>query len=624
MGKSSSNRKKRSKKSSQGRTKKGKSSSRKYGKSKKLHRRDDSRTYSSDDDSRSSMSVSCSSSEDDYRSMRARSRSRRDVNGKKKRVRRRSPRSESRKEGKKRARRHSKSSKSREEAKKRSRRRSYSLEGRGESPHSRKRILLKRTNGSEVERKTRKKNKARREASVSSMSSGSYSSHESEFERRRGRSERKEKGKNKLEKVESGNREERYRSRSYSSCSASSEAIKCWSEEINTCQNNVKRLRSVITVVKEEKEDGFSNRDETKEEIIYDNDDYPSCRSNDSNDGRHKRELDYQSSIITDKKMRVENDKGEEVVSNIKATGLTENVEGQYMGNNPSSSSVGPNDSVEGKVTGVTRSLSGDDLESILRQRALENLRRFRGRPQTSADVPVNKKDTSDGGMKQPTTVQAELVQIKIPREDDAKLPDVTQELTENPALRRNSNCCLQDDEKTLDDGQQSGTAKQQLACATDQVASADKQDENVSSAAGSVVNRPKLAKPTLEHYSIKNHNPQEETRTSDELHQANLLMTESALVECAAKTSQTMAPSSSYKEDVKVACGSASHESSSCMESKLVENASNKTQGETADSGQFEKKTMTVMRGGEMVQVSYKVYIPKKAPALARRQLKR
>ncbi|KNA07644.1 hypothetical protein SOVF_169800 [Spinacia oleracea] len=45
-----------------------------------------------------------------------------------------------------------------------------------------------------------------------------------------------------------------------------------------------------------------------------------------------------------------------------------------------------------------------------------------------------------------------------------------------------------------------------------------------------------------------------------------------------------------------------------------------NETDGDT----QFEKKSMFVMRGGEMVQVSYKVYIPKKIPALARRQLKR
>ncbi|KAK1326273.1 hypothetical protein QJS10_CPA01g00583 [Acorus calamus] len=44
----------------------------------------------------------------------------------------------------------------------------------------------------------------------------------------------------------------------------------------------------------------------------------------------------------------------------------------------------------------------------------------------------------------------------------------------------------------------------------------------------------------------------------------------------------------------------------------------------ETKDGSEFQQKTMSVMRGGEAVQVSYKVYIPKKAPALARRQLQR
>ncbi|CAN4104206.1 unnamed protein product [Withania somnifera] len=44
----------------------------------------------------------------------------------------------------------------------------------------------------------------------------------------------------------------------------------------------------------------------------------------------------------------------------------------------------------------------------------------------------------------------------------------------------------------------------------------------------------------------------------------------------------------------------------------------------ETKDASQYEQKTMSVMRGGEMVQVNYKVYIPPRASALARRQLKR
>jgi len=475
------------------------------------------------------------------------------------------------------------------ESTKRARRHSYSLESSAESPHVRKKRIgsKRKNNGSEVGRKNRKKKEPRREASVSSMSS-----HESEFEKRKGRSERKDKEKRKLDKVKSGTKERRYRSRSYSSCSRSSE------------DNNVMRLRSVIAVMEEENDGRVSNKDEHKEEIVYDNDDYPCCRSNDSNDGGHRRELDHQSNVASEKKMRVENEKGEELV-----------VEGQYIGSNPSSSGVGTNDFVKGKETGVSGSVNGDDLESILRQRALENLRRFRGGLQTNANAPASKKDKSDGDMKQPTTEKAELVQIKIPNEDVATSVGATQELKEIsvPALRRDSNCYLPDDEKTpdrKDGGHESGSPKQELACAPDQVAFDDKQNERVSSAVGSTINRPKLATPALRHYSLKTHVPLKQTPASDELHQSNLLMTESALVKHSVKTAQTMAPSSNNNEDLKAACGSTASESSSCIKSKLAENGSNKPQDVTTDNSQFEQKTMTVMRGGEMVQVNISIYL--------------
>jgi len=44
----------------------------------------------------------------------------------------------------------------------------------------------------------------------------------------------------------------------------------------------------------------------------------------------------------------------------------------------------------------------------------------------------------------------------------------------------------------------------------------------------------------------------------------------------------------------------------------------------EDKDGAQFQKKTFSRMHDGETVEVSYKVYIPKKTPALARRKLQR
>ncbi|KAF5478688.1 hypothetical protein F2P56_005228 [Juglans regia] len=629
MGKSSSHKKKRSRKiSSQGRTKKKtKSRSRRYNKSKKIRYHDDSLSHSSDDDSRSFMSVSCSGSEDDYRSRRARSHTRKDLKG----------------------------------SKKKDRRRSFSRERSEESRRVRKKIGSKRKGGSDLGTKThKKKRKPSREVSVSSIGSdscscdarqvGSTSSHEREFERpsHKGRYDGKERRKGKSEKVRSGSKRSRYRSRSCSSCTRSSEGDEYWSEVKKAGENNVKRLRSVITVIEEEGR--FSDNDEHKEEIVYDNDDYPSCRSNDSNDGGHKRELDHRSNVASDNNMMAVNEKkGEEpVVSNIRTTDLTESfkdVEGQRSGTNPSSCMVGTNDFVKGKVTEGSGSLNGEDLESTLRQRALENLKRFRGGFQPNANIRTGKKDDSCGDMKQSSTVKSEIVQIKLPKEDGVKTVGgakswkgdgsksvgATQELKEIsvPVLRSNSNSYSQKNENTssgTEGDHQSVTAKQEIACVPDPMAVAGQPSEKLNSAVVSEINIPKLATPALRHNSFKNHNTLKERSALDEPRQTNLLVTKSASVECAPETAQSMTPTSNNNnnEDVKNACGPAAPECSSCIKSTLAVDGSNKSQDETTDGSQFEQKTMTVMRGGEMVQVSYKVYIPKKAPAFTRRQLKR
>eukprot|EP01018_Ginkgo_biloba_P009991 Gb_08506 [translate_table: standard] len=71
-------------------------------------------------------------------------------------------------------------------------------------------------------------------------------------------------------------------------------------------------------------------------------------------------------------------------------------------------------------------------------------------------------------------------------------------------------------------------------------------------------------------------------------------------------------------KADEATAKISKSHASQTQM-SKLDKSAT-----QNSDNSTFQQKTMSVMRGGEMVKVSYKVYIPERAATLARRQLKR
>ncbi|CAO1940044.1 unnamed protein product [Urochloa humidicola] len=63
-----------------------------------------------------------------------------------------------------------------------------------------------------------------------------------------------------------------------------------------------------------------------------------------------------------------------------------------------------------------------------------------------------------------------------------------------------------------------------------------------------------------------------------------------------------------------------------SASNGSILSPAEGKSQARTEDKdgGQFQKKTFSRMHDGETVEVSYKVYIPKKTPALARRKLQR
>lgn len=355
-----------------GKRKRTKSRSRRT-KYKKLRRRHDSLSYSDDDASRSSTSVSSSSSDDDYyRSRRARSRTRKEV----KTSQRRAPR------------------------------RGGSIE---RSPRAKKRKGSKKNGDSDARKKSYKR-RPRRDVSNSSTSNGSWScstcqggdssSDDSEFERPRGRSKIKERYKRKVKHI---NKKSSDSSRSCSSCSEGSgyQSAERWNAE-----NNPRRLRSVITVVREPKEkDGRElNEDTYEEEITYDHDDdYPSCRSNDSHVVAGKTELTY----LSGKRQQI--DAGEETfVSNfgtIEDKSSGKDCETQKDRSNPSFHEVEQNNS-EAACDIV-------DLESILRQRAIENLRKFRG-VQTNAKATANQKDEIAAVEKSPTS-KAELLQIKAP-----------------------------------------------------------------------------------------------------------------------------------------------------------------------------------------------------------------
>lgn len=582
-------------------------------KSKKLRCHDDSVSSYSDDESSSSLSVSSSSSEDDYRSRKSRSRTQGDVKGSRKRV--------------------GRSSSSR----------GCSID----SPHVKK----KKRNADSKSRKKRskkKKKKYRRDASISSASSDTRScspcqggsdsgSEERESERLRGRSRERKKDKRNSGKGRSVARKSRDRSRSCSSCSKLSDSVGNNTIELFAVESNSRRLRSVITVVTraEEREGNEENNDEFKEEIVYDHDDYPSCRSNDSNDGANKRESAQRT---------VENVIGEEPsISNLitlKPTLASKNGGDKYDALDRSfdgAGSVSPNEK-EGDVK---------DLELILRQRALENLKRFRGGRQINELVSVDEKNKSNSEMKPLSTAETEFVQKKravenlkifrggrqanevIPLDEKYESNYEMKPLSTGEAEFVQNNQLKQED-PGITGVSQSAVRRSRFTWRRDSSLPTGTDEKIPPEKHGGT--GPATAKHTVASLPPLGFSGGSEEKDRNIRLLASRLQTlpsaNFSLTDCANKsadeTSLTLAESSSNTRDI----GNSDARGPTVLEapSSLLaeEGSSRKQQTEAKDGSQFEQKTMSVMRGGEMVQVSYKVYIPKKAPALARRQLKR
>ncbi|XWS10027.1 hypothetical protein CRYUN_Cryun39dG0040400 [Craigia yunnanensis] len=642
MGKSSSLKKKRSKNSSQLRTRKRNKVKRRRSKSKKLQlRHDDSVSYSGDSDSRSMVSVSSPSSEDDYRSRKSRSRNRKTVKG----------------------------------GKKRARRQSASKESSEDSPRVKKRRGSRRD---DTRKRTGKRKKSMRDVSVSSRSSGSRScstcwsdSDEIGYEKRRGRSERKEKDRRRLEKVKRRNKRRKDRSRSSSSCSRYNEGSDHPIEERVMEESNSRRLKSVITVVKQENESTRElNTDEPKEEV-YDYDDYPSCKSNDSNDGSSRRELPQHSHVVSKTKKPLDDEQGE--VSNIR----TSSVEESDKDGKPRYDGVGKTDASRGKnkVSSATSGLNGDDMESILRQRALENLRKFRGGLQTNTNPPITQNDKNDGDVKTPSSVNTDPFQIKTPKGDDARVviaSQVSQQIRQ-PPVRRYSTTLPKNDRNTShlnDDGKYSVTVGSDVASPPAQVIPAGVPRVEVNTAINSVSNKSKLVMSRTRLEAPNTHTTQKEEAAAQEPSQAKLvtkgsvneggletartvkppkdsaasvsnrlksvkpqirqespntyttqkqesaaiessqakLVIESSVNEGSLGTSQTVNPLECGNNGSKVndTHDSACNKPSSSFISTSGDISSDKLEDETKDGSQFQQKTMSVMRGGEMVQVRF------------------
>ncbi|KAI7729966.1 hypothetical protein M8C21_008130 [Ambrosia artemisiifolia] len=478
-------------------------------KSKKIRHRDDSSSSFSDDECTSLSLDSSSSSEGEYRSKRARSRSRSEVKG----------------------------------GKKRSRRRYSSEDSSDDSLPVKKR---KRSKKSKNVKKNKKKKSSKRDSYVSSANSDSGSSSTCKDQddssgemgsrgRSRGRSREKRKGRRDSTTGRVGKRKNKSEARRSVSPSSSYGSER---NENVTMENNPVRLKSVITVanVEKEEEDDNMKNDELKEEIVYDYDDYPSSKSNDS--------------VELGDRVNSSPDKGS-VVKEVN-----------------SGANLGGDKEKEGNVSGNIGS-EVDDLESILRQKALENLSRFRGGIKTKPVVAIDDKPKSNQS------------DVKQPTDGTVSTTPVSQTATDRSRF----------------------TWRRDPSAATGK-------DEKAASYSESHSSGPRPAELKLQKSRVDNKSVNEKPMVD------NKFVNEKSIVDNKFVNEKSMVDTNNadQKSTAVVETSSASKK----------EGSSKEQQNESNDNSQFEKKTMSVMRGGEMVQVSYKVYIPNKAPALARRQLKR
>uniref|UniRef100_A0A7N0RG24 Uncharacterized protein n=1 Tax=Kalanchoe fedtschenkoi TaxID=63787 RepID=A0A7N0RG24_KALFE len=258
------------------------------------------------------------------------------------------------------------------------------------------------------------------------------------------------------------------------------------------------------------------------------------------------------------------------------------------------------------------------ELESILRLKALENLKKFRG------PEKAEKSDKAE--------IRVEVVkQLPEPEilSDQERIDDHRMKLSfssdKDPGL------IIDDSSKDVDQ------------------ASTLKKEEGLTTPSGSIENVSEPFQLSLDPPADKKSNIRDDRRiTVSQPGQSDpLLASQEPPAACFTKEPKLSPPEplgatpeldrcSSYKsgsmatDEVKPKSFSDNIKEANTAATSASDNqpspatAAGEHHAELKESSQFQEKTMSVMRGGELVQVSYKVYIPKKAPAVARRRLKR
>ncbi|KAL5972548.1 hypothetical protein ACLOJK_039352, partial [Asimina triloba] len=404
------------------------------------------------------------------------------------------------------------------------------------------------------------------------------------------------------------------RSRSSSSCSGCSRGSHGRDNVRLVEKSFPRRLESVITIFRDS-ENG-QGKDEDKADIIPAHDDCPS-RSNDSYEGAAKRDNEPQhfdhSGQYALEKVRPEN-------------------EGMKYKDGVAGAQPGQRDCPFSEKNNCVSETP--DLEHLLRQKALENFKRFRDG--LACSKPCGVENGGDGVLRESTV---ESSQTRDKKSGMASLDGrLTVDLGNHGCIRSRHvsesktvvNPLPVGSHNSAEDinfiGVNSKTIESSLTLRSDSVCNKSIHRQMHSGkpekAANDAIN---VATTACLNENQHSRNGELALNESSNKQSEQLSGIKDVLLEKVAGISSTTAtPRSMQGMGVKKSDASGSLLSPH-HESKVTDHASTETLAEEVkDGSQYEQKTMSVMRGGEMVQVSYKVYIPKKPPALARRQLRR
>lgn len=499
------------------------------------------------------------------------------------------------------------------------RRRSSSSE---DSSRTKKRKRSKKKADSKSQKKSRK-DKSRRNVRRSSVASGSHDcsickeesanlSEECELEKPTFTSRKNMRGKRKC-------REERVETKIRSSRSSSSSPYN-WSRDQSYSgsqgdkafdgEHKSRRLRSVIIFPEQahEKEGNSSEKDPLKEEIVHDRDDYPSPRSNDSSSGRSKRDLNSCSPVALGDNIQEKNVRDQE-------TCVSNSREVEVIESRKNDSNVEVNDPFLNEVemhkqeieTGnygskPDASLGTDDLEVVLRRTALENLRKFRGGIRRMKAATNYKVNSIDGDVKESFSSKTENFQRVSPKKDDTNRIDNV-EILESSSRTRSSTQGVSNPHKDIAEKgntiRGSGTVTQMATHSSDGSAvSVSSLKEDLITTQAAVVNSASQDS-VLRGKSIDSSLNQEMTLQSS----PNKNLNEDRESEKNNLPETTPAVASGMTNDSETGINNALNEQFTSQGQ-----GPNKEQIESKGGIEFEQKTMSVMRGGEMVQVSFVV----------------